>query len=271
MFENTSVKVSMPAPKNLQRMQNKLLNPLEHGDPNIQRPRCAKNVDVLRGCVRVGSVSELREAFNRLSSTHKVVRVKNTHDPSSAAWNGGYRSVLVNFIFDSGVTWQQLFGGKVTFDQRDWARMLQLKATPIEENQNLAGQLWTDLAFVEDWQLEELYTTFGLQGLQIISSEHPNETVKMIAELQLVLEPYFEGRAVSHLLFKVARCDTGSMEMVRDFFQEYFHKEHREDINLLAVQDIALAVKEGRELPSRVEKVPQALPANLNRDDFRFD
>merc|ERR1719356_1953785 len=92
---------------------------------------------------------------------------------------------------------------------------------------------------------------FGLQGLQIISSEHPDEPVRMIAELQLVLKPYFEGRAVSHLLYKVLRCDTGSLEMVRDMFQEYFQQEEREDSALSPVRDIAMAAREGLPVPTR--------------------
>jgi ankyrin repeat protein len=261
-FENTSLKVTIAAPKSFQRMQNKMLNPVEHGDPQIPRPRCAKNVDVLRGCVSVRNVTELRQAYDSLQSKYKVVRVKNTHDPCSAAWKGGYRSLLVNFIYEPGVTWAQLFGGKVTFDIRDWQRAVaEFKAAPIEEGQNEVGQLWTDHIFGEDFLYDSLKNTFGLQGWQIISSERPDEPVKMIAELQLVLEPYFEGRAVSHLLFKVSRCDTGSLEMVRDFFQEYFHKEAREDKQLMAVKEIALAAREGRPIPSRVDRCPQPGPA----------
>ena len=73
----------------------------------------------------------------------------------------------------------------------------------------------------------------------------------MIAELQFALEPYFEARAVSHMLFKIMRCDTGAMAMVRDFFQEYVQKEARMDERLIAVRDIAVAAKEGRESSKR--------------------
>merc|ERR1711920_174083 len=100
-----------------------------------------------------------------------------------------------------------------------------------------AGQLWFD--YVD--QGAGITELMALQGLQGVSQEHPDEPVRMVVELQFVLEPYFEGRAVSHLLFKIARCDTGAMEMVRDFFQEYFLKDSQHDPRLLAVKEIAAA------------------------------
>jgi hypothetical protein len=240
-------KIVTVAPKAYQRMQNKLLNPAEHGDPSIPRPRCAKNVDVLRGCIIVKNVQDLEEAYNKLRAAFKVVRVKNTHNPSTDGWAGGYRSLLVNFVYDPGVKWGQLFGDKVTFDFSDEARFFGMRReTPVEES-HLAN-LWLDYL-----PRDNLRNLFALQGLQVIASEHPHEPVRMIAELQLVFEPYFEGRAVSHLLFKIARCDTGAMEMVRDFHQEYFHKDDGQlNKYLQVVRDIAMASREGREPPTRI-------------------
>merc|ERR1719379_363987 len=98
--------------------------------------------------------------------------------------------------------------------------------TPLEENRTHVGDLWLDWAGRQGIHSSNK-NLMAMQGLQVISAEHPHEPVRMIAELQLVLEPYFEGRAVSHLLFKIARCDTGAMEMVRDFHQEYYLKEKK--------------------------------------------
>jgi len=248
IFGGASARVVTVAPKSFQRMQNKLLNPAEHGDPNIARPRCAKNVDVLRGCIIVKTVEELEEAYSKLQAAFKVVRVKNTHEPSTNGFRGGYRSLLVNFVFEPGLTWSQLFGEKVTFDLSNPVKMMAKQVTELEENQTDLGRVW--LNYIDQNPTIQKY--MALQGLQVISSEHPNEPVRMIAELQLVLEPYFEGRTVSHMLFKIARCDTGAMEMVRDFFQEYFHKEDRCDERLQAVRDIALAVNEGRSASKQV-------------------
>lgn len=148
----------------------------------------------------------------------------------------------MSILYKPGLTWAQLFGDKVTFDLREWAFHIHKNksfACPIEENQTQLGQLWLDYILERSANLRSI---LGLQGWQVISSEQPHESVRMIAELQLVLEPYFAGRAVSHMLFKIARCDTGSMEMVRDFFQEYFHKEvQRYDERLQAVMDIAMS------------------------------
>ncbi len=43
------------------------------------------------------------------------------------------------------------------------------------------------------------------------------------------------------------------MEMVRDFFQEYFMKAKRRDERLRIVRDIALAASEGRDPPARCQ------------------
>ncbi len=80
MFRGSGARVVTVAPKSFQRMQNKLLNPAEHGDPAIARPRCARSLDVLRGCVIVRTVQELEAAYDKLAAAAKVVRVKNTHE-----------------------------------------------------------------------------------------------------------------------------------------------------------------------------------------------
>jgi len=247
VFEG-SARVVTVEPKSFQRMQNKLLNPAEHGDPSLKRPRCAKNVDVLRGCLICKDVQELEEAYDRLQANFKVVRVKNTHDPSNEGFRGGYRSLLVNFIFESNVTWGQLFGDQITFDFSDMTKASMKKPTKFETNQNHLGNLWVDYVEREN----TIPKLIGLQALQVTASAQPNEPVRMIAELQLVLEPYFAGRTVSHMLFKIARCDTGAMEMVRDFFQEYYNVESRNNPHLQAVRDIGTAVYQGREPPARV-------------------
>jgi hypothetical protein len=241
-------KVVTVAPKSFQRMHNKLLNPAEHGSPDIARPRCAKNVDVLRGCIIVKTVSELESAYKKLQAAFQVVRVKNTYGTSTDE-HAGYRSLLVNFIYDPGLRWGQLFGEKVAFDLADTAKFFMHEAVPLEGNQSHVSDLWIDYV-----RKDPLFIIphFALQGLQGVASEHPQEPVRMIAELQLVLEPYFEGRAVSHLLFKIGRCDTGAMEMVRDFFQEYIQKTESEEA-LQKVREIAMAVREGRKLPERSE------------------
>ena len=74
----------------------------------------------------------------------------------------------------------------------------------------------------------------------------------MITELQLVLEPYFEGCHFSHLLFKICRCDN-AVGMVWDFFQKYFHKEARKDKRYRTAKSIAQAVMEEQSLPPRCE------------------
>merc|ERR1719326_2017948 len=118
-----------------------------------------------------------------LKAAVKVVRVKNTHDPSKEGFRGGYRSLLVNFLYEPGVKWVQLFGEKVTFEFSDLARFAARKACRIEGRDTHLGNLWSDFVEGDTTNLKLL----GLQGLQSISSENPDEPVQMIAELQLVL------------------------------------------------------------------------------------
>merc|ERR1719387_644161 len=133
-------RIEFAAPKSFQRMQNKLLNPAEHGDPSLPRPRCYKNVDVLRGCVIAKSVEELEAIYAKLQKAFTVARVKNTHNPDTDGWRGGYRSILVNFFYEPGITWGQLFGDKVAYDFRDNNRFGfaggERHVTPIAEGQN---------------------------------------------------------------------------------------------------------------------------------------
>jgi hypothetical protein len=220
LVQGSSVRVAIAPPKSFQRMQNKLLNPFEHGDPNIPRPRCAKNVDVLRGCVVVKDVQELEAVYNKLQNTCQVLRVKNTHESSALS---GYRSLLVNFLYQPGLTWSQLFGDAVTFDFDDWGGLFNKKAARFEGKQTDIGTKWLD--YVEP--SSSMTRLLALQALQIVASEQPNEPLRMIAELQFVLDPYYSGRAVSHIQYKIARCGTGAMEMVRDFSQEYILKQAR--------------------------------------------
>jgi ankyrin repeat protein len=232
VFQGASTKVVTAPPKSFQRMQNKLLNPSEHGDPAAQRPRCAKNVDVLRGCVVVKSVTELEAAYEKLAATFKVVRVKNTYGTSGTV---GYRCLLVNFIYQPRLVWSQVFGDKVTFDFADWSGLFTKIPSRLEHDQTELGTMW--LNYVQ--RSCSMTREFALQALQVVASESPDEPVRMVAELQLVLEPYYEGRKVSHFQYKVARCDTGPMEMVRDFSQECFLKEVRCDEILRALQQDA--------------------------------
>ena len=247
VFFGSNTRMIIGAPKPFQRMQNKLLNPKEHGDASLARPRCAMNLDVLRGCIVVETIQELESTFRKLQSTYKVVRAENTHDPSEHGRNSskkrretenhawmhwfdgvssvpsgfdsfrkqasagrqlGHRCLLVNFVYEPGLTWMQLLGGSITFDLSDDKRTSMNLSTPVAANQNHLGNLWVD--FVEGNVIApSLKNILALQGLQRISRDYPNEPVRIIAELQFVLRPYFNGKVACHLLNKIARCETG--------------------------------------------------------------
>jgi hypothetical protein len=217
----------------------------------MKRPRCARNVDVLRATVVVKTADEMEKLYEKLKNAYKVVRVENTHGASTDALRGGCRSLLVNFIFEPGLYWEQLVGSKVTFDMRDDDLFRHSQITPIEENDTEQSRAWLEYVGA-DTSGNVLQKFFALQGLQVIASEHSTEPVRMIAELQFVLEPYFQRCEVSNMLFKIARCDSGAMEMVRDFFEEYFHLDEARDASLQLVKNITNSVNGARPQAKRV-------------------
>merc|ERR1712070_1041252 len=76
------------------------------------------------------------------------------------------------------------------------------------------GKAWlqyaSSLPQAQDWR-------FGLSALWYIARSQPDTKVILATEVQIIYEPYMVGRSLSHLLFKVSRCETGPDEMARDF------------------------------------------------------
>eukprot|EP00929_Paragymnodinium_shiwhaense_P097493 TRINITY_DN59155_c0_g1_i1.p1 TRINITY_DN59155_c0_g1~~TRINITY_DN59155_c0_g1_i1.p1 ORF type:complete len:459 (+),score=56.14 TRINITY_DN59155_c0_g1_i1:171-1379(+) len=215
IFSGLSQDVRTAPSKTYQRMLNKLRNPREHGHPSLAKPRPAKNTDVNRCIVIVKTPADMAQAYTRLSSRYKVLRVKNTHSPQLAS-HGGYRSLLVNFAYRAGVTFRQVFGQGYHHDDEGTFCANHIARDGL-------GEKW--LKFVKSIPEEGVKFPWGLEALWYISQESPDQEIVICAEAQILYQPYIMGRRSSHLLFKIARSETGPAEMVRDFHQE-FYKEH---------------------------------------------
>merc|ERR1712139_219029 len=101
-----------------------------------------------------------------MGATYKVVRVKNTHDPATDGFRGGYRSILVNFVYEAQCTWRELFGGQIMFDLSNPMDMFTKQPTMRpEEYHTHTGLIWTDYLK----RKTTLQTLMALQGLQHIS------------------------------------------------------------------------------------------------------
>merc|ERR1719461_609044 len=96
IFKPITEHVHSAPPKTYGRMFNKLMNPLDHGDPSIPQPRPARNVDVLRAGVEIHNVEDFARALLALKARFRILRIKNTHSPQVQGF-GGYRSILANF------------------------------------------------------------------------------------------------------------------------------------------------------------------------------
>eukprot|EP00971_Amphidinium_carterae_P146042 2894880-Amphidinium_carterae.1 len=209
----TSAEVFEAPPKTFGRMYNKLNNKWEHGDPSIPKPRPMKNVDVVRCAISVETPEDLAKTFAALKAKFKIMRVKNTYNVTQDGENH-YRSVLVNFVYDSGLNLKDVFGSCPGYD------MEYIQANPgkteLEAHvaQDTAAGKWRDYCMSLKPASEWLW---GMQGLWYAVRQEPARKFCLCGEAQIVLAAYMRGRALSHLFYKISRCETGPSEMARDF------------------------------------------------------
>merc|ERR1712113_703687 len=199
---------------------------------NIPKPRPMKNVDVIRMGVTIKEWKDLELAFKTLKSRYRILRVKNNHNPTDGQGFGGYRNLLVNFAFEADLTYADVFGNTGYFDDSVPGSLseIHLAKDPV-------GQSWIDYAMTLPQQSEWLWS---LQSLWRIARREPHRKIVIGAEVQFIMEPYMRGRALSHLLYKISRCETGPDEMARDFSTgEFKHKSAEEVAKLRAVEGLA--------------------------------
>mmetsp|Transcript_12489 Transcript_12489/g.29419 ORF Transcript_12489/g.29419 Transcript_12489/m.29419 type:complete len:805 (+) Transcript_12489:133-2547(+) len=232
LFTPFAQEVKMAPSKTFQRMMNKLLNPKEHGDPTIKQPRSMRNIDVLRlGCI-FNDANKVLEAYAALKAKFKIVRVKNSNDPDKPGF-GGYRSILVNFAYDSGITFKDLYGDTGSGTGGD-----------VKDVTDENGKLWHTYQKTLGSSLD---CKWCLPPLWYAARQEPNRNIIIVSEVQMIYEPYMKGRELSHLLYKIARCETGPAEMVRDFAAESFKKSSAADKEALAaIEALGLKVRAER-------------------------
>eukprot|EP00747_Dinoflagellata_sp_TGD_P002897 gnl/TRDRNA2_/TRDRNA2_106095_c0_seq1.p1 gnl/TRDRNA2_/TRDRNA2_106095_c0~~gnl/TRDRNA2_/TRDRNA2_106095_c0_seq1.p1 ORF type:complete len:428 (+),score=48.70 gnl/TRDRNA2_/TRDRNA2_106095_c0_seq1:1-1284(+) len=228
LFASISARVMEAPPKNCQRMLNKLFNPFDHGDPDIAIPRPARNVDIIRACVVVFKWEDIDTAYRILQARYRVLRVKNSF--GNREGSSGYRALLLNFAYTSGVTWKQMFG--VGHFDRSLPHAI---LGPGHIADDTTSKTW--LSYIQSLPHFKSWA-WGLHALWNISSCQPMADLTVAAEVQVLYEPYLAGRAQSHLLFKVARCVTGPSEMVRDFYEEFLKKQSHDAERLAAVRTL---------------------------------
>jgi len=215
-FSKLPVEVVEAPPKNYTRMFNKLMNPVEHGDPTIPKPRPMRNIDVLRIGLVISNPDDLEKAYLSLKSRYRILRVKNNHDPGAGEGFGGYRNLLINFAYDTGVKIKDLFGeGQYAMreDGERWHMSL-----------NSTGEKWMRYCRAmrpsSDW-------SWGIQAFWRAARREPERRLIIAGEVQMILADYMQGRHLSHLLYKISRCDSGTVgasEMARDFAASFTEK-----------------------------------------------
>mmetsp|Transcript_66662 Transcript_66662/g.124454 ORF Transcript_66662/g.124454 Transcript_66662/m.124454 type:complete len:800 (-) Transcript_66662:255-2654(-) len=204
-----------PAPsKTYGRMYNKLMNKAEHGDPSIPKPRPMRNVDVIRCGLCAENADDLDRIFKAIKSKYRILRIKNTHDPTNEGY-GGFRCILVNLAYDSGVKLKDLFGESPGFDNE-----LQSTGTDLDAHvtSDSTSRKWRDYCVLQKPATDWLW---GMQGLWYAARKEPERTFVISAEVQIIYAPYMRGRSLSHLLYKISRCETGPSEMARDFASSF--------------------------------------------------
>jgi len=194
-LSGTECKLRHPSIKSRTRMRNKLGDPDDH--LGKARPRPAHNIDTMRCAATFADARSLIKGFAALVQAFGTsVRVKNSFraefDPSKSY---GYRSVMMNLRFDTGVTFEDVFGG-------------------VQDGEGGARAEWDSIA-----EKQASYET-SLAMQRILREWFRHESVRsvrvaMAAEVQLILAPYLQARKESHLLYKVARC-SGAAALVSD-------------------------------------------------------
>mmetsp|Transcript_51139 Transcript_51139/g.119830 ORF Transcript_51139/g.119830 Transcript_51139/m.119830 type:complete len:796 (+) Transcript_51139:97-2484(+) len=239
LFGNINVTVVEAPPKGYTRMFNKLQNPAEHGDPSIPKPRPMKNVDVLRVAIVVKDPADVERTYLLLKSRYRVLRVKNNHDPAHGEGFGGYRSLLVNFAYDSGVRIRDAFGhGYYGQSGKSMAFTMDRNHVAVDATAEKWHRYCRSMRPTSDW-------LWGMQGLWRVGRRDPYRRLVLAAEVQVVLAAYMQGRSLSHMLYKISRCETGPSEMARDFSPGFVQKTPE---MARALADVMSIVKQQRSM-----------------------
>ena len=190
----------MHAPvKSRGRMLNKLFNAEDH--MHKPRPRPKANVDTVRAGLVVYDADMVDTVLEAVGSgVGPYLRTKNLFAEGATA-NFGYRTILANLQLVSGLTIGQVFGGANRATWQAWGDAQ--KAMNDEAPAHVRAVLRALNADAGRWYDDD----------NRWMSAAP---LNIAAEVQIIYEPYLsKGRQLSHLPYKVVRCETLS-ELARD-------------------------------------------------------
>ena len=151
-------------------------------------------------CVIRGDTKPTEHVSTCPLMTHRVTQVKN--GIASKESNYGYRAILANLQLQSGRSVEEVFGGA---QRKTWMALAKAQGGAGD------GAAQHETRSV----LDALLATSGKWG-----DEHnaamPAAPINIAAEVQLIYKPYLDkGRKLSHLPYKVVRCEQVS-ELARD-------------------------------------------------------
>ena len=178
------------------RMQNKLDDPDDHALK--KRPRPMHNIDTVRAAVVLEDASIMKEVFDAIGAeVGPWLRVKNNYRAEfDSNENHGYRALLGNLKFASGLTCKEVFGGENT-------------------------DTWEALRLSMDSTSDRARVSFALQSLVDEDKGCRDLECKIAAEVQIIYKPYLTlGRLKSSLYYKIVRCSAAA-ELVRDVASKY--------------------------------------------------
>ena len=184
------------------RMLNKLEGADDHRDKPLPRPKW--NVDTVRNGIIVEDVELMAPVHEAIGAkVGAFVRGKNLFRPDyDATQSYGYRNFLGNLRLESGLSVLQVFGGA---HRRAWEA--------LGEAWRVAGD---GLADSETGQVLDALLGEGDGWWTNDNAAVGDLPLNIAAEVQLIYAPYLhKGRKLSHLPYKVVRCDEPS-ELSRD-------------------------------------------------------
>jgi hypothetical protein len=171
--------------KKVARMLNKMLA----DDKDQRKPRCMMQIDVIRSMVAVSTPAELKQVLRSLSTSFGggFAYVKNLFELSDdkAAKRKHLRSVMVTLLYNAdGMT----FG--------DLIRRPETEAAWTDHENTPSGEP------SERWQVLS-----GFARRYLSSSEIATKPVKVLCEVQILIEDYVKIREATNEVYKAARCE----------------------------------------------------------------
>jgi hypothetical protein len=209
--------------KNFGRMKNKCLSKDDHYSNPYPRP--SQNIDINRNCSTFESPEDLLSFIRAMkkepSFGGRPVRSKNMFlfSQARAKKQFHYRTVMINWLFTPGLTYQELAAEA----RPVWDRYLNYAHAP--------GFGAKDVS--ESWGSWRTQIKRALAYLT--SPEIATYPVQFIVETQLLLSVYLQVRKKMHLLYKVVRANN-PQALCNDFKSE----TRKEDRPYDAVQEDAL-------------------------------